>query len=131
MKVTPILAKLLGYFLTAGTAAVVDIGGFVLLTDYGLPILIAATSSFAAAAVVNYLLSSRFVFKSKASSRRFLLFLAASLVGLAVNVGITFLAATNFGMPPAVAKIAGVGVAFLVNFAVNTIIVFPSARTSA
>lgn len=116
--------KLVGYFFTAGIAAVVDVGGFVLLSRWGVPILPAAAGSFIVAAVVNYLLSSRFVFRSEASTRRFLLFFAAALLGLAVNVSVTYLAATRLDLGPALAKLTGVSTAFLVNFAINTALVF-------
>ncbi len=120
----PLLEKLVRYFFTAGMAAVVDVGGFVLLAGRGVPILAAATCSFIVAAVVNYLLSSRFVFQSDATTRRFLLFFAAALVGLTINVSVTYLAAVQLGLGPALAKLAGVGTAFLANFAINTALVF-------
>lgn len=119
-----LLAKLARYFLTAGTAAIVDVGGFVLLTGAGVTVLPAATASFVVAAVVNYLLTSRFVFAEQANRRRFTLFFAVALLGLAINVGVTYFAAVQLGLPPALAKIAGVGTAFLVNFGLNAGLVF-------
>lgn len=112
------------YGLTAGTAAVVDIGGFVVLVALAVPLVPAAIASFVAAAVVNYLLTARFVFGQQASRRAFVRFFAAALVGLAINVGVTVLAATQLGLPPRLAKIAGVGVAFCFNFALNALLVF-------
>lgn len=123
----PLLTKLLRYVLTAGVAAVVDVGGFVLLTGAGVGLLPAAVLSFVVAAAVNYLLTSRFVFARGASARGFGLFFAGALVGLAINVGVTVLAATELGLPPGAAKLLGVGVAFLVNFAINAGIVFRRA----
>jgi putative flippase GtrA len=117
-------ASLLGYFITAGVAAIVDVGGFVLLNHLGVPLLAAATASFLVAVLVNYSLSSRFVFKVRPSGAGLLKFAAGALIGLAVNVGVTFVAATSLGLMPALAKIAGVGVAFLVNYAVNAKLVF-------
>lgn len=116
--------QLAGYFCTAGTAALVDVAGFVLLLSQGMTVLAAATCSFAIAVIVNYLLSSRFVFKSEASGRQFLLFAAAAMLGLAVNVGITYLKITHFDLAPALAKMAGIGTAFFVNFTVNKALVF-------
>lgn len=121
-------ARLGGYFLTAGTAAVVDVGGFTLLEAQGMPILAAATLSFLVAVVVNYLLSSRFVFGAAISASGFALFASAALFGLAINVGVTWLAAVHLGLAPALAKIAGVGTAFLINFAVNSRLVFRKAE---
>ncbi len=124
------LGQLFLYGLTAGTAAVVDIGGFALLFRLGAPVAVSATLSFCAAAVVNYTLTTRFVFGSRASARRFGLFMAFALVGLAINVGVTVLLANRFDVLPELAKIGGVGVAFFANFAMNKWIVFRAPPVS-
>ncbi len=121
------LAKLGRYFLTAGLAAIVDIGGFVLLVNAGTALLPAAIVSFVVAALVNYLASSRFVFGAPASARGFLRFFAGALAGLGINVGVTFFLAAQVGLVPGLAKTLGVGVAFFANFAINAALVF---RTS-
>ena len=61
------LTKIISYAMTAGTAAVVDAGGFALLVRAGMAIPVAGLVSFGIAAVVNYLLTSRFVFGRRAS----------------------------------------------------------------
>ncbi len=116
--------KLLRYFFTAGTAAIVDAGGFALLCMMEVPIAAAAVTSFCVGAVVNYLLSSRFAFNQVASLRGFGLFLVAASGGLLVNVSITLVGGLYLGLPPVLAKIAGIGTAFLVNFWLNLRIVF-------
>ena len=129
-----LLGKLGRYFVTAGVAAIVDVGGFVLLAGAGLMLVPAAASSFSVAAVVNYLASSRFVFGAPATARGLARFFGGALAGLAINVGMTYLAATRFGLPPALAKTVGVGVAFLANFFINATLVFrrpPQDRTAA
>ena len=120
----PFLRKLVGYFFTAGTAAIVDVGGFVLLLQGGMHLVAAAILSFTVAAVVNYLLTSRFVFSHRLSVKGFLLFFAAALVGLLVNVSITVLVATQGDVTPWIAKLIGVGIAFLFNFLTNVAVVF-------
>lgn len=121
---------LLRYVVTGGAAAVVDLGGFLILTSQNVAVAPAAIISFVAAAVVNYMLTSRFVFASKASLRRFVLFFAVALVGLAVNVGVTVLAATVLRLPPGFAKVIGIGTAFLLNFALNAGVVFRGTKGS-
>jgi len=117
-------AKFAGYFLSGGAAAIVDAGGFALLLHVGLGTVPAAMASFGIAAIANFLLSAQFVFKQKRSYRGFLAFLAAALVGLAVNVGVTVAVASLLGVPPIIAKIIGIGVAFSLNFALNLLVVF-------
>ena len=121
--------KLVGYFFTAGTAAIVDVGGFAVLCQVGIPIAAAAVASFCVATVVNYLLTSRWVFKQPATLRGFAVFFVAAVGGLMVNVSVTLVGSLHLGMAPVLAKIAGVGTAFLVNFWLNLRIVF-RARTA-
>jgi putative flippase GtrA len=116
--------KLVRYFFTAGTAAVVDVGGFAILCHIGIPIAVAAVASFCVATVVNYLLTSRCVFHQAASLRGFGVFFVAAVGGLMVNVSVTLLGSLYLGILPVLAKIIGVGTAFLVNFWLNLRIVF-------
>lgn len=120
----PVHVKLFRYFLTAGTASVVDVGGFALLCLVPLPIAAAAITSFLVAAVVNYLLSSRLVFHAVSSFRGFGVFLLAALGGLLVNVSVTLIGTIYLSLVPVIAKIIGVGTAFLVNFWINLRVVF-------
>ncbi len=123
------------YALAGGTAAVDDIGGFQGLSLAGLPVLAAAVLSFLMAACVNYLASARWVFRGEwRSMRRAASFLFGACIGLAVNAGSTTLLALGAHWPPLAAKVAGVGIAFGVNFAINALWVFrdaPRPRASA
>lgn len=120
----PAAHKLVRYFFTAGAAAVVDIGGFALLCLTPLPVAVSAVTSFCAATVVNYLLSSRYAFHRAPSLRGFGLFFAAAVGGLVVNVSVTLLGTVCLGIAPVLSKVIGVGMAFLVNFWLNLRIVF-------
>lgn len=126
-----VLIKLVRYGVTGGIAAIVDAGGFALLLRAGLSVAAAGTLSFCIAALVNYGLSSRFVFDRGASAQGFAKFFVVALLGLAVNLGVTLAGVYWVGLPPVVAKIVGIGTAFLVNFALNLLIVFrPSAAAA-
>jgi putative flippase GtrA len=118
------LIRFFRYFVTGGAAAVVDTGGFALLDGAGVAIPIAATSSFFVAAVVNYVLTARFVFGQRATARRFWLFFVFALVGLVINVGVTVSVVAAFAVPPVLGKLIGIGVAFSANFTMNVLIVF-------
>src|SRR5882762_3342011 len=106
------VSRLLEYAVTVGIAAVVDAGGFVLLVNAKLNIVVASCLSFCIAALVNYSLTSRFVFNREATVRGLAAFTAAALVGLMVNIGVTLLAIFTVGLPPLAAKLAGIGTAF-------------------
>jgi putative flippase GtrA len=118
------LHKLFRYFLTAGTAAIVDVGGFAVLCFTPIPIAASAVSSFCVATVVNFLLTSRYVFNQTPTVRGFGLFFVAAVGGLLVNVSVTLVGSLFFGIAPVLAKIVGVGTAFLLNFWLNLRIVF-------
>ncbi|RZM02529.1 MAG: GtrA family protein [Variovorax sp.] len=125
----PLMTRLAGYVVTGGAAAIVDAGGFAVLTLIGIPALPAAIASFALAAILNFQLSARFVFKHAPTGRAFMVFLAAALVGLTVNVGVTLLILRHVdGVPAVLAKIGGIGVAFFVNFVLNQWVVFRASR---
>ncbi len=121
---TDFLRTLVQYAISGGIAAVIDVGAFVLLIDAGVHAAMAACASFGIAALVNYGLSSRFVFMQKATLRGFALFLAGALVGLSINLGVTLACLFVLGFSPLAAKITGVGLAFLANFLINRSIVF-------
>jgi putative flippase GtrA len=116
--------KFLRYIVTGGVAAVVDAGGFFLLTQTKLPIAPAGILSFCVAALVNYRLTGRFVFNQGATAGGFALFLFAALIGLTVNVGVMLASLALFDIWPLAAKILGIGTAFLVNFCLNVRFVF-------
>ena len=106
-----------------------DVGGFAILSFSQIPIAAAAVTSFCVATVVNYLLTSRCVFNQAATMRGFRVFFVAAVGGLMVNVSVTLVGSLYLGIAPVVAKIIGVGTAFLLNFWLNLRIVFraPSA----
>ena len=119
-----LVRKLLQYGVTGGIAAVVDAGLFMLLVNARLNIVVASCLSFCIAALVNYSLTSRFVFNREATIRGLAAFTVAALVGLMVNIGVTLLGIFIVGLPPLAAKLAGIGTTFIVNFLINLRIVF-------
>jgi putative flippase GtrA len=116
--------KLVRYFCTAGVAAIVDVGGFAALSLTPLPIPVSAVISFCVATVVNYLLTSRFAFHRAPTLPGYGLFFVSALGGLLVNVTLTTAGSLYLGIAPVLAKILGVGAAFLVNFWLNLRVVF-------
>ena len=118
------ISKFAGYVVTGGIAAVVDLGGFHFLIGAGFPLVASAILSWFAAAVVNYSLTSRFVFGHMPNRQQGLVFLLAAAVGLSVNAGVTIFCAEYFSVAPVIAKFIGIGTAFVLNFLLNTFIVF-------
>lgn len=119
-----VIEKFLRYAVTGGSAAIVDAGGFALLVQTGMALAPAAVTSFCVAAVVNFWLTSKFVFGERATGRRFPLFAMMAIVGVTINVGVTMGVIAVFGAPPVLAKIVGIGIAFSINFLLNLTVVF-------
>lgn len=116
-----------GYLVVGGLAAVVDIGLFHLLAPRFDGVLLPAVLSFLVAAVVNYTLSALWVYRRAwRSLKRAAMFLLFASVGLCINAGATWLFASLLPIAPTLAKVGGVGVAFVINFLMNTFIVFKS-----
>ncbi len=82
-------------------------------------------ASFSIAAVWNYIISSRFVFRQPLAGQRFGQFVAVAIVGALMNSGTTWLV-TSVGIAMWVAKLVGIGAAFLFNYAANSLYVFRS-----
>ncbi len=112
------------YLLTGGSAAVVDIAIFAAELRFGVPLIPAATLSFVAGTVVNYSLTAHYVFHQARSLRGYLKFSAVAVVGLIINVTLTALLAAHTPLPPVAAKVVAIGVAFVVNFTLNALLVF-------
>ena len=121
------LTKLVRYGLTGGLAAIVDLGGFAVMLALGTFLPVAATLSFLTATLVNYLLSASFVFGSVISPRGYLRFLVFASLGLITNVAVTILADAA-GLPAVLAKLAGIAIAFGINFLLNLAFVFPQTN---
>jgi len=112
------------YFATAGFAALVDLAGFWLLLRYSSLLAVSAVASWYIAAMVNYALTSRFVFKRGLQWRDCVRFIVGALFGFSVNICVTLACSIGLGMYPPLAKVAGIVIAFGVNFAVNVLWVF-------
>jgi putative flippase GtrA len=123
-----VLGQLFRYGMTGGIAAVVDAGGFALLVSAGIGVAIGGILSFCVAAFVNYWLTSGFVFSRAKTVTGLALFFTIALVGLAVNVGTMLGLNYWLAVPPVPAKVGGIAVAFLLNFALNAAIVFRAPR---
>ena len=123
--------KLIRYLFTGGTAAIVDIGGFRLLSFLRTPIVAAAACSFCMAMVVNFLLTSRWVFRVKATGEVFAFFLMGAFLGLLVNVAVTSVGVIYLDLPRTVAKSIAIGTTFLLNFWINTRVFRDESNRSA
>ncbi len=117
---TGVVKQFVSYFWVAMIGLVVDFGTLVFLHDaVHAYYLLAAAGGFVAGLVVNYVLSSKYVFKdSKLNSRmmEFLLFGAVGLVGLAVLSASMWMLVTLLGVQYLIAKCLATIVVYMWNF---------------
>lgn len=127
----PIAAKMFRYGIVGGIAALIEWTTFwAIHYQGGYDYRIAIVAGFLTATLANYLMSIRFVFERRAYSRRVEVGLVyvVSVVALAVNYAVTAAAVDLLGVEPMIAKVAGTGTAFFVNFGLRYVFVFGEHR---
>jgi putative flippase GtrA len=112
--------QFLRYGFVSTAALAVDFGGLVILKEYGhLNYLIAASMSFLAGLVVNYLLSAFWVFhSSKLLNKRyeFILFSVIGLIGLGLTDLILWVLTSGFGLYYVLSKVIATVIVYFWNF---------------
>ena len=126
------------YGMIGGGAVVIDLGLFWVLFKLGggddastLYITIANIVAIAVAVVYSFTLNSMFTFKVRDNLlRRFLSFAAVSTVGIIIST-VILLVMTWLGTPPTPAKIVSFPFVFIVQFTLNRLITFNTAKNKA
>ena len=123
-----VFIQFIRYGFVSVVALAVDFGGMVLLVELlSMHYLIAATISFTAGLVVNYLLSRAWVFaerKYDSNVKEFLLFAGIGVIGLALNNVILWLAVDKIGIFYMYSKIIATILVFFWNFGLRKMLVF-------
>ena len=121
------------YGFVSVVALAVDFGGMVLLVELlSMHYLIAATISFTAGLVVNYLLSRAWVFtdrKYESRVKEFIVFTGIGIVGLLLNNSIMWLAVEKIGIYYIFSKIIATILVFFWNFGLRKMLVFKQVKT--
>ncbi|WP_040854039.1 glycosyltransferase family 39 protein [Phyllobacterium sp. YR531] len=114
-----------------------DILIFQVLFAAGFGLGVSHAVGFAFAAILNYILNSRWAFAPKIAHNqrrdwtRFARFLTVCLLAFSLRGGIIACAVQLFGWPPQVSLILGIGAAAAVNYFGNAFFVFPSPKERA
>lgn len=103
----------------------IDYGMMILLTEFGgLEYLFSSGMSFSVSVVVNYLLSMRFVFRSKKSgnkAKEFILFVVLSITGLLLTEALMWAGVERVKLHYMFAKVAVTGIIMVYNFVTKKI----------
>lgn len=132
--VVRMMPELSYYTIVSAIALGVDLAVFSGLTMAGSRARWAGVIGYGVGLIVHYILSTRFVFETRGSTkttlRRFVEFVISGVVGLVITWAIIALAVDVMHLPALVGKIAAVGVAFVVVFLLRRGIVFADGRLS-
>ena len=119
-RIKKLLVQFCKFGLVGTLCFFIDYGVMVLLTETsGLGYFLSSAISFTLSVVVNYILSMRFVFKGKDDLNKvqeMAIFVALSMVGLALNQMIMWIAVEFFRVFCAVAKIFSTMLVTVYNF---------------
>lgn len=115
------------YTIVGAAAFVIDYTTTALLTQV-LPLIVANTLGFALANMANFALAHTWVFGGRHALgtiwRAYLAVLSISIVGLAINDAVVWIAVARLGSPLLAAKVAATGVALLWNYFARTTLVY-------
>jgi putative flippase GtrA len=116
------------YSVVGGVAAVFNLALFLLLFSLGMNTIPAAIIAFIAAAVLNYYLCVKLIFRQQSKwniSTEIAVYSVVVLIGALVDAAVTW-AFIGSGMAPWLAKCAGTAVALVANFLGRRFFVFGS-----
>ncbi len=110
--------QLVHYLLMAVIIVGIEFSSYVLMVWLGVHYLLAVPLSMTVGIVLNWLGSSKFVFKNRrhAPHKEFMLVLIASLVGVGFQITVTFVIVDILHQLPAVGKLLAIFVTFFWNF---------------
>jgi dolichol-phosphate mannosyltransferase len=125
----PIAIQFLFYLLVGGFSAIVNLLVFVAAHGAGLGVSVAAVTAFFLAALVNYFLSIKLIFRHNAKwrtpSELLVYFVVVSVIGIIDMY--TTVAFVSLGSPPWLAKVTATAIGLVLNFTARRFIVFPEA----
>ena len=120
--------QLFRYVFVGGFAFVVDYGLLFVLTEFvHTNYLLSAAFAFVSGLIVNYVLSTTWVFNQHNSSSRykeFFVFSIIGVIGLLLNEAIMYVGTDMMGFHYMVSKLASTAMVFFWNFFVRKIILF-------
>ncbi len=125
---TEYMIQLIKYGLAGFAAAVVDIGVLYALTEHaGVYYLLSATISFCLGVLINYIISTKFVFKKHrlaSKNREFAIFFAIGVLGLLLNLLLIWALTEHLNVYYLYSKYVSVAVVFFFNFNARKFILF-------
>ena len=121
-----LIKQLLGFGIIGGLCFLIDYFLMIGLTELGnINYLLAAGMSFSISVVVNYILSMRFIFKSKEEinkQKEFVIFVLLSVIGLGLNELLMWVIVEKIGVYYMITKIIVTAIVMVYNFITRKLI---------
>ena len=120
-----LIAQVMKFVIVGGLSFVLDFIIYYVLKNYfSVYYLIAGFFSFTLSLIFNYLMSMKFVFKSKDDLKKtheFIIFVTISVMGLGLNLLCLFILVDIYKMNDLIAKILVAGIVMVFNFVTRKI----------
>lgn len=120
-----LIAQLMKFVVVGGLSFVLDFIIYYVLTNYfSVYYLVAGLFSFSLSLIFNYLMSMKFVFKSKEDLKKtheFAIFVTLSVMGLGLNLLSLYILVDMFKMNDLIAKVFVAGIVMIFNFVTRKI----------
>lgn len=120
-----LIAQLMKFVLVGGLSFVLDFIIYYILTNFfSFYYLVAGFFSFSLSVIFNYLMSMKYVFKSKDDLKKtheFVIFVTLSVMGLGLNLLSLYLLVDIFSMNDLIAKVFVAGIVMIFNFVTRKI----------
>lgn len=120
------LSKEIYRFLITGILAfAIDYSLLYIFTEYfKIHVLVSSTLSFFISLVINYILSTKWVFQTKKDTKEFIFFVIFSVIGLLINQVIMKIGIYNFKCPYMIVKVFATGIVMVYNFITRKFLLF-------
>ncbi len=122
-----LIAQVMKFVLVGGMSFVLDFIIYYVLTNFfSVYYLVAGFFSFSLSLIFNYLMSMKFVFKSKDNLKKtheFMIFVTLSVMGLGINLLSLFILVDQFKMNDLIAKVFVAGIVMVFNFITRKIFI--------
>lgn len=131
-KTNSVKIQLFRYLWVGGLAFIVDYGCLFLFTDiFSIDYLVSAAIAFLLGLIVNYLLSTIWVFNDSRLNNKmaeFAVFTSIGLVGLFLNEVVIYLFCEIIGLHYMISKLCSTAIVFFWNFFARKIILFTKTK---
>jgi len=123
-KFSMFVAQTIKYFMVGGTGVVVNLGLLYFLTDFiGIWYILSQGIAVSLAITNNFFLHRYWTFKKEITEsktlERYTKFFIVSVVGMAIQLGLTFLLVENYAMYYLYAAVLSISVASVFNYSIN------------